>query len=312
MVDMGVSRSGPGVNDYPQKQTTNSDPKISPTKSESLSESTLEAIAQRKAAGAELKPIDKNNPPGSQSIRKAQDEVKNPKPTLAAKSGTWKKSDLTAKQLASKVDSAISNLQSTKAETWINVSMGPKDVGYGASQVMIQDRKRFFIETANPYLVGIDRGFLAGDGSNRAQFLGEGRWQNLTKTTKFFDLQGAQLLQRLPLDFTRLLYAPLVSDVPIWSRIAEAGSRGSANYKLVTERTVNKINGRDRPQYRYLLQRANPPSRIEIRIDGVRYLPVTVLVEQKEKGHDLNFNWSAAWQFNQKLDPAKFGFAQNP
>lgn len=246
-----------------------------------------------------------------------------PRPTDFAGAGVWGRSDLSAVEIARRADRALAGLNATTAETTMNVQLG-RDSGRAISDLKIARPNLFNLEvvrwedgtpkSAIVRRVGDRRALFLGLLPNsETQYHGVRGWVPINAQSPWFSPTGAGLVRQWPMNFGYLVYGSLAAGTPTLERLAKAYGAGAEGYTLQAQRTVNRINGQARPQYRLLAVRSGAaatrrgPSRIEIRIDGTRWLPVTVLIDHRPKGGAaLNVNWSAAWRFQQLIDTVGF------
>ncbi|MBI5708552.1 MAG: hypothetical protein HZC36_16325 [Armatimonadetes bacterium] len=222
----------------------------------------------------------------------------------------WKPSAMAPKELARKVSGAIASLTDTQCTARVFIKTPAGQARAGAIH-KIQDGKHFRLDYFNPKgLPENARGFILANGTQKRQITLKGDPKVVELNRPFADskLKPSEIVQRWPLDFSRIMLLSLTDNVDPWSPLIEGLAKGEGGYKTSIEQRTMQYQGRTVNSYRVLAKRTDSQAKklgaceLEMVIDARRFLPVTIRVKSKDKaGKDWDQQWSAIWDFKKKF-----------
>lgn len=212
----------------------------------------------------------------------------------------WSKSQLELSKLGAKVDSAIMGTKGAFGEGRYDIKTSEMS-GYQAIKTILKDPTHYRIEFVNPAKPSAGN-YIIRDGA-RAGFMDMNSWSN-----KDFPVP--------PTDFKLQLHmvagfgmSPYVTKKPYWAPLLS--SLATKGFKVTQETQNLKMpSGESRPFYRVL--GTGKDITAEFLIDGKRFLPVTVRVNQQISPKKSIFSqWSPGWSFNRPIPAGTFSLPDN-
>lgn len=210
--------------------------------------------------------------------------------------------------VAKALDDSIKELEGARAEVEL-ITFDAEGRGATRLNWLIDAPNRFLIE-----FVRTDRVFeklkVVSDGERQAVFGGEG-WRDFRDQPSGWLADSAPVLRDFRLFFPRQIGRPLIERqgffMPLLRELRES------RFEVVYETAEMNLNNSGRPFGRFLARHSRPgSSRIEIRFDGIRLVPVTIVVERGEGENESIVQWSAGWSFEQTFDPTVFVLPKEP
>lgn len=222
----------------------------------------------------------------------------------------WKASGMAPKDLAQKVNGAIAGLTDTLCTARVFMKTPAGQARAGAIH-KIQDSQHFRLDYFSPKgLPDNARGFILADGVRKRQItLGsDPKIVPIDKPLPDSGIKPAEVLQRWPQDFSRMMMLSLTDKVDPWSPLIQSLAKGEGGFKTTIEQRSLQYKGRTVNSYRVFAKRSDAMAKklgaceLEMVIDARRFLPVTIRVKSQDKsGRDWDQQWSAAWDFRKKF-----------
>lgn len=213
----------------------------------------------------------------------------------------WTKSKLTATELGSKVDSAISALKGVYGESVLYVKNKELE-GSNKTSFKIKDNSTYVIQYLLPTQPTVLNRLIA-DGKKRV-VCEVGKWTNQTASPTGLADWDTQ--------FTKRLFAPLTSRTQEWTSVFKELASPKSGYSTTVEEKTMLAQGRTF-NYVRIVAKKGESSTIEVNIDAHRFVPLTVRMTTKDKsGFETQVQWQAKWSFNNTFDPSSFKIAQSP
>lgn len=250
-------------------------------------------------------PTDTNVPP-SRTPRPenvpAPERPSMPTPRITpAGTGGWMEAKLSPGEVGQKMDRALQSLKGLEAGYDVELENG-EVVGTASGRIRVVDPTRYQVE----YLVLADptlsRRVLA-DGRQKKVFSREG-WSRPQSLRGGTQRSGRELVEQFPDRFSQWVIEPLTSGQPVWSSLLPELEREGFTVEVEARQMV--VNGQMRPFLRVVAERSGGSpglQRLELRLDGVRYVPLTIrMIGQDAQQRPLKADWRARWLFNQKVN----------
>lgn len=238
----------------------------------------------------------------TKSDRVAGDGHKQEKPFAVPGAGTdgWKGSQLTALDLGNRMDVALLGLKGAYSEATTFLRDHEME-GKTPTKLSIQDDENYKIEYPNPSHP-TEAYILIGNKGARARMV-ESKWQS----DDFIAGNPGAIKDWLENPVGQI-FNGFAQQKPLWAKLlSEFVGRGEG-FSTVIEQKEMSVNGKPRMFYRLLAERkGNLPATVEVRIDGLRQLPVTIRVNRKIDAKKESFlQWNAGWTFEKPIDPGTF------
>ncbi len=240
----------------------------------------------------------------------------NPKAFAIEKTGegVWKKTSLTPAALADRIGKAIREMKGTYGEA-ISTIKTPRENGQVKCFIKVQDYKTYSIQTLQlAAMPGLSE--VRSDGNKKAQTSptgGFGKPRPISSSGPEAALAGKQLVEKWPTLFPKLAFLGLTDGKDAWRPYMTSLMSGASGFKGEIAERKMKWQGRDVISYRITARRTPDaakklgPCEIEMVIDGVRYLPVTIKVNRTEAaGGEWKVLWQAGYNFNKTFDAKEF------
>ena len=99
----------------------------------------------------------------------------------------------------------------------------------------------------------------------------------------------------------------------VWGPMMRGLSKGKGGFKAVLEEQTFTILGKQRPMYRVLAERKSDGASLEVVIDGILSLPVTVKsITTNKKGLKNTIVWTCKWNAGDVFEDREFVIAIKP
>ncbi|MCH8980274.1 MAG: hypothetical protein IH945_13705, partial [Armatimonadetes bacterium] len=174
-------------------------------------------------------------------------------------------------------------------------------------QIKIQDGRTFSMTFVLPETKG-SYNRLIGDGSRRAVRI-DGEWSELPK----FSGRRAPKMARAeveawPMTFPEGMFSFYFRGRDAWGPLFSAWQNGVAGYSATVEKKIVRQGTIQREHYRVVAKtEEGNPTEIEIIIDPVRMLPLTVrAIQTGPGGEESRIFWTASWAFGGTHEPNDF------
>lgn len=238
--------------------------------------------------------------------------LKIPKGTMTIKpvgSDGYQTAKMTPAELGRKVDEAFADLTNAWADADTILEVGGAQLA-GKSNVKIKDAKTFNVEYYDPQTEAtLNR--VISNGTERVKFYRDS-WTKLP-TPGSKPVTEADVLAEWPTQFLSDMFRLYSSDERVWSKLMSAIGAGEGGYKATVEEQKAKVLGKERTLYRLVADRATDGTQLEMIIDGVRFLPVTVRTAVKTKdGKTDSRLWTCSWKFGGTFDAKEFTVPKTP
>lgn len=264
---------------------------------------------------AALLPQKQQNPPDVKKtgadLAKVFSEAVKPKPG----DNLWRPTKLSVAQLAAKVEASVRNIKNTEVAIKM-LAQTSEGRGQFDGIMRIRDNRNYRMDTfvVKPQPVtaiytsnGKSR-FVLYDGQFKPKsgFPAGTRLASATSDPK-------KLVQLFPIEFGRLMFQGLTDGLDSWGPVLNAWNAGATGYKVKIEERVMTYAGKKILTYRVLADRTpaaaktQGSSKIELRVDGTNFLPVTVRetrVDLKKKTWIIQ--WSSIYSFGKKFNADDF------
>lgn len=222
----------------------------------------------------------------------------------APNSGGWQRGSLSASALGSQMDQAIAKLRGTTAEGRMDVRT--KEMrGYVVLRTVLKDPKHYHIEFMDPSTPTKGNYIVRNEG--RIGFMSHDKW-----IAADFPAQPTSFLDQLHMT-SGFGFRPFTGS-PYWKGLLERLAKGEGKFKASLETKPMVLpNGEKRAFYRVIAERKGAlPATVEIRVDGKRWLPVTVRVNEQVSPKEERFTqWSIAWSFDRPIAEKAFDLPEN-
>ena len=215
--------------------------------------------------------------------------------------------------LGARIDDALAGLEVVLAEAVLTFEMAEagkpdkKDGMRFQPQIKIQDDRTFSITFVLPETKG-SYNRLVGDGSWRAVRI-DGEWSELPK----FSGRRAPKMARAevaawPMTFPEGMFSFFFRGQDAWGPLFKAWQNGVAGYTATVEKNMVRKGTIQREHYRVLAKTdEGNPTEVEVIIDPVRMLPLTVrAIQTGPEGGESRIFWTASWAFGGTHAPRDF------
>lgn len=215
---------------------------------------------------------------------------------------TWSPTSTDALEVAKQLDQSLYELRNAEARFSI-VSEDSELSGQSTGTIKIggsgQYRLEYFRTNALNQLL-----LVVGNGRERRLLRNDG-WGPITRVPTRWSKEASPILGQWNALFPRLAFRALTEAQPGYEPLVrELRQQG---FEVKYEVSEFKINESYRPVGRIF---ATAPDRarhdIEIRLDGIRMVPLTIRMERKEPRREII--WTASWNFEQMFEPSVFSF----
>ena len=219
--------------------------------------------------------------------------------------------DLTG--LGSLIDDALANLKVSMAEAVLTWEIADKNDPEKKDNMRLQpvikidDGRTFSIDFALPETQGSWNRFV-GDGSRRAVRI-DGKWIEQEE----FTARRAPKMSRAevadwPMSFPEGMFSFYFRSQDAWAPLFSAWQAGVAGYSAIVEKQLVRKGTVQRELYRVVAKtESGDPTEVEIIIDAVRMLPLTVrAIRSGPGGGESRIFWTASWAFGGSHNPKEF------
>ncbi len=235
-----------------------------------------------------------------------QPVLPNPEVKINTNDKTWTDESVDGVEIARKMDAALRGAKNALVETKTTFDIAGVGQLDGKAQIKVRDASTFMVEYYLPETEAhINR--VVSNKSGRAT-LQKSNWKAGGPKPLANPVTDASAVTSFEDQFMERIFATYTTGQDAWEPIVEAWSKGQAGYDLEVEKKSMKVNGKDRPFYRFLAQRkSDGKATIEVRVDGIRYFPVSIRVLRTEKnGEESQIRWNAEWKFGGSFSDKDF------
>lgn len=229
------------------------------------------------------------------------------------RSTDWGPTDLSPRELAAKVDDAIAHLSSTKvgAQAVLQTTEGR---GSAMVYANIGDRAKYRIQflTLGP-IPSQDE--AVADGKQKQEKVSD-KWTSAIPVAAPFPEakeSSADLANGFVRNFTRTIWLPLTDGKPIFQPVVDEWLKGTGGYNVTIQERSTPYKGYTLKSYRIQAERPPDaasklgPGTIQITIDAIHMLPVTIFAQQGEQeGKSWKATWTSMYRFKQNLTAQDF------
>ena len=215
--------------------------------------------------------------------------------------------------LGARIDDALANLEVVLAEAVLTFEMADesdpdqKDGMRFQPQIKIEDDRTFSITYVLPETKGsFNR--LVGDGSRRSVRI-DGKWSDLPE----FAARRAPKMARAevvawPMKFPEGMFSFFFRGQDAWGPLFQAWQDGVAGYSATVEKNMVRQGTVQRVHYRVVANTdEGNPTEVEVIIDPVRMLPLTIrAIQTGPGGGESRIFWTASWAFGGSHEPRDF------
>ncbi len=238
--------------------------------------------------GAGKRPAPPPAPPASQTD------------SILAPAMIWEATSTDALEVAKQLDQSVAALRNAHAKFTLSVQ---DEAGSGNS------RGEVMIAGPNQYLVDFYRTTeptrilrAVADGQRRATLRQDG-WSEVEPVPTKWSKSTERVLPLWSRLFPRTMFRPLIEAQPVYEPLVRELRK--SGFSVRYEVAEVELNGDYRPAGRIL---AAPPvagrHEIEIRLDGIRMVPLTIRMVRNAPAREII--WTASWAFDQKFKPETF------
>ena len=213
-----------------------------------------------------------------------------PQPNAPPVIKEWKpvKNDLG--ELGDKLDQSVSKLEKAYAEV-ITYLETDEIRGQQKLKINIENFKKYRIQ----YMVGKETSsaYMVADGTSQATFEKE-KWESKPSLDTPNGGNPLKNLDRIQSE----MFDPLVDKRPYWGPLLRQLSRSDSGFETKLETTTTEVNGTKRNLFAVRAKnKKNPAETIEIRIDGMRNIPIGIMIRRPK----FTTQWSSRWAFGQPM-----------
>lgn len=232
-------------------------------------------------------------------------------PIPAKNTKGWASGKLDAVELAAKMDAAMKGLRNVTITATVVGKTPEGKLMPSTFPGEIQNDRTFRISYLRLSEGVPTTGIVTADGS-KLVVLGEGGLSSPRKLGSSPKRDVEKLVEEWPQSFPSKVFDTLIEGGAYWSTLVGGWQRGTQGFKLSMEERETPSRGRKVKNYRVVAERSVPgPGKrvemVELVVDGQIFLPVTIRSHSWDaRGREYQFQWSAEWKNNQKLDAAKF------
>lgn len=251
-------------------------------------------------------PTESNTPvgevPGINPKTGSADPLKIPKGTFDIKPAE-NSAKITPAVLGQKVDEAFAQLTNAWADADTVTEVGGAQLA-GKSTIKVKDSKTFKVEFYDTETQATLNRVIA-NGTDRVQFYKE-VWSKLPAPGAGGG-SVADVTKEWPTEFLTDMFRFYSKDERVWGKVMAGLSSAQSGYTTKLEEKTVKVLGKDRKLYRLVADKPTDGTEVEIMVDGVRFLPVTVrsIVKSKDGKQDSRL-WTCNWKFGGTFDSKEF------
>lgn len=205
--------------------------------------------------------------------------------------------------LGQKVDDAMASLKNARG-------LGILQYDYIGNQMRssletkIQDQKTYKINFVLPRTLGSANQIIA-DGEDRVLKI-DGKYEPLPgfgSTNQDLTAMSHAELEKWAEEFPLYIFAHFTGGQASWEGLMRGFASQDSGFDVTVHKGTIKVNNKDRPMYMLTAESlADTKTSIQIKVDGVRYLPLTIKVDKQVEGGNLKMFWNSGWAFSD--DPA--------
>jgi len=209
--------------------------------------------------------------------------------------------EMTAEAIGTKVDYALTHLTNTVGAGKLDARTEDK-MGYNLCKIFIGTKGVYSVEYPRPEMP-FQKSLIVSDGIKHAT-----RDYETVTTDVNIAKASEDYVDEWPQRFTELALVSLSDQRPVYAPLMKALQSGKGGYKTSLDKMVTTLDGVKHTMYRIVATRTEPDTTtIEIRVDGDRWLPITLRVNRKVKGGEEFYSrYALAWQFGQKVNADAF------
>lgn len=120
-----------------------------------------------------------------------------------------------------------------------------------------------------------------------------------------------KFVEAWPRSFPSDVFDGLIDGGDFWTSLVGAWERGVQGYKLTVEERTTPYQNKQVRNVRFVAERPMPGpggrvETVELVVDGQIFLPVTIRAHTWGPKGEWEYQWSAEWKNNQKLDASSF------
>ena len=213
-----------------------------------------------------------------------------PKPNAPPVIKEWKPVKNDFGELGDKLDQSVSKLEMAYAEV-ITYLETDEIRGQQKLKINIENFKKYRIQ----YMVGKETSsaYMVADGTNQATFEKE-KWESKPSLDTPNGGKPLKNLDRIQSE----MFDPLVDKKPYWGPLLRQLSKPDSGFETKLETTTTEVNGTKRNLFAVRAKnKKNPAETIEIRIDGMRNIPIGIMIRRPK----FTTQWSSRWAFGQPM-----------
>jgi len=214
-----------------------------------------------------------------------------------AKAGTkgWKNTDLSSKEVGKKIDNAIANLKQLDGGGLLLLDI-PEGKGEARTALKVVNPQKYMIQyNIVPTLA--ENHTLVADGEVKAESFKQVWTDPMPLDAKGNAWDADTIVRRWPEEFQRIMFMPLADKQPVWEKLMSGLQQGSDGFHSKIEKQDFTWKGQTKPYYRVVATRSRDKAEMEIFIDGVAYVPLTIIVKREVEGKPHKVQWQAQWKF---------------
>lgn len=211
-----------------------------------------------------------------------------------------------AVEIARKMDAALRGAKNALVDTKTTFDIAGVGKLDGKGKVKVRDASTFLVEYYLPETEGNINRVVSS--KNARATLYKSKWKSGGPEPFGDPVNDPDVVTSFEDQFMERIFGTLTTGEDSWTPLVEAWSKGQAGYDLQVEKKSMKVNGNDRPFYRFIAQRKKDgEATVEVRVDGVRYFPVSIKVLRTDKnGEKSQIRWNAEWKFGGSFSDKEF------
>ncbi|MBV6458602.1 MAG: hypothetical protein HONBIEJF_01734 [Fimbriimonadaceae bacterium] len=229
-----------------------------------------------------------------------------------AKAGTkgWKGTDLSPKEIGKKIDDAIANLKQLDGGGLLLLDI-PEGKGEARTALKVVNPSKYMIQY-NIVPTLSENHTLVADGEAKAEAFRQ-QWTNpMPIDAKGKAWEASTIVERWPEEFQRIMFMPLADRQPVWEKLLTGLQRGDSGYRSKLEKQDFTWKGHTKPYYRVVATRPTDKAEMEIFVDGVAFVPLTIIVKREVEGKPHKVQWQAQWKFGASWEDKWFVIPTKP
>lgn len=235
------------------------------------------------------------------------DSIPDPKPVTPSGSGGWRPSKTSVSDFASKLGAKLAQTNGTEGKANVGIKT-PEGEGRLELRYLFATPTKYRIEYIEPYLVP-SRALIISNGTLKVEFKNKKFGKPIPESSKFES--GSASPSEWVRNFSRLLFARITDKRDTLAEFAKSLASDKNFVAGIEERTLER-NGKKVLNFRLRGERTpaaaakQGPLKLEIVVDGVRWMPVTIRTEAGS-GKDLwRYEWSCGWNFGKTFPESEF------